>query len=104
CCSDLDTVFKLTTGGKITVLHRFNGTDGSAPKGGVVQGSDGNLYGTASGGGKYNGGVAFKLTLGGVLTILKSFNPQSLDGYEPWTLILATDGKFHGTTRFGGHV
>jgi len=74
CCSSSDTVFKLTTSGKVTVVYRFDGTHGSVPYGGLVQGSDGNLYGTASSGGKYNGGVVFKLTAGGSITVLPCSN------------------------------
>jgi uncharacterized repeat protein (TIGR03803 family) len=60
-------VFKLTSsaGGKWkeTVLHSFTGgKDGGQPLGGVVQDGAGNLYGTASIGGKYQVGTAFKLT------------------------------------------
>lgn len=104
CCSDLETVFKLTTTGKVTVVYLFDGKHGSVPNGGVVQGNDGNFYGTASSGGDYNGGVVFKLTPGGSITVLKSFNSNSLGGWEPWSLILATDGNFYGTTRWGGTV
>ena len=104
CCSDSDTVFKLTTGGKLTVIHHFNGMDGKSPRGGVVQGNDGNFYGTALGGGKFNGGVVFKLTPGGSITVQHNFDAYGapLDGWEPWTLILATDGNFYGTTHWGG--
>jgi uncharacterized repeat protein (TIGR03803 family) len=106
CCSSSETVFKLTTTGKVTVVYLFNGTHGSVPNGGVVQGNDGNLYGAASSGGAYNGGVVFKLTLGGSITVQHNFdaNGAPLDGWEPLTLILATDGNFYGTTRWGGTV
>ncbi|HMK85308.1 MAG TPA: choice-of-anchor tandem repeat GloVer-containing protein, partial [Steroidobacteraceae bacterium] len=59
------TVFKVTPSGMETVLHSFTaeGTDGAAPLAGVVQGSDGNLYGTASGGGANGTGGVFKITL-----------------------------------------
>ena len=105
CCSFSDTVFKLTTGGKVTVVYKFDGTHGSVPYGGLVQGSDGNFYGSASSGGKYNGGVVFKLTAGGSITVLYNFNPQGSNGFAPVAgLVLATDGKFYGTTQFGGQA
>ncbi|MGH9500731.1 MAG: choice-of-anchor tandem repeat GloVer-containing protein [Terriglobales bacterium] len=46
---------------KYTTLNKFNGSDGAGPNG-VTVGSDGNLYGTTTAGGKYNGGVVFGIT------------------------------------------
>jgi len=55
-------VFKLDAAGNETVLYNFTGgTDGSEPSAGVIQDSDGNLYGTTYGGGKGEGGVVFKI-------------------------------------------
>ena len=55
------TVFKITTNGTLTTLHFFNGANGSRPLGGLLQGSDGNFYGTTVGGGAYDGGTIFRL-------------------------------------------
>jgi uncharacterized repeat protein (TIGR03803 family) len=55
------TVFKLSSSGKESVLHRFQaGSDGSAPLAGVIRDSAGNLYGTASGA-SGGSGVLFKI-------------------------------------------
>jgi uncharacterized repeat protein (TIGR03803 family) len=52
------TVFRVTTGGKETILHSFgNGKDGYIPLGRLLN-VNGTLYGTTSGGGKYHGGSA----------------------------------------------
>jgi uncharacterized repeat protein (TIGR03803 family) len=62
--SDLGTVFKLNTNGSgFTLLHTFAGgsTDGFDSRAGLLQGSDGALYGTTSGGGASNLGTVFKL-------------------------------------------
>ena len=85
-----------------TLLHSFNGTDGSAPYA-VVQGTNGNFYGAASGGGAYANGTVFKITHGGTLTTLHSFCAQAgcPDGSAPNGLVLATDGNFYGTTASG---
>ena len=40
------TVFRISPTGKLTTLHNFNGTDGNSPTGALIQGTDGNLYGT----------------------------------------------------------
>jgi uncharacterized repeat protein (TIGR03803 family) len=98
------TVFRMTTVGKLSRLYSFcaalNCADGSNPYGGLVQGTDGYLYGTTSDGG--NGyGTAFKLTGPRKLTTLHSFN--FTDGAYPEAgLVQATDGNFYGTTPQGG--
>jgi uncharacterized protein (TIGR03437 family) len=45
-------------------LHNFTGTDGSGPEAGLVEGADGNLYGTTEFGGAESQGTIFKLQLG----------------------------------------
>lgn len=117
------TVYKLTPGGVQTVIYNFNldsnGTtavNGIYPVGGLVQGPDGNFYGTASGGGNVgavcNGtlgcGVVFKLTPAGKYTVLHTFNgalANPPDGGVPTSrLLLAANGKLYGTTYSGGNV
>lgn len=100
------TVFKITAAGKLTTLHTFcslpNCQDGYGPTGPLVQGSDGNFYGTTLSGG---GGVVFKITPTGTLTTLYTFcsKPGCTDGrYPNGGLIQATDGNFYGTTSAGG--
>ena len=102
------TVFKITPGGSLTTLHRFNVNDGYWPYTGLVQGSDGNFYGTTNLGGidGVNGqGTVFKMTPGGTLTTLYSFCSQSncSDGGDPYgALVLARDGNFYGVASGGG--
>jgi uncharacterized repeat protein (TIGR03803 family) len=64
--SDGGTIFKMTPAGVVTVVHSFVGgaTDGLWPRGGLIQASDGNLYGTTDAGGATNHGTLFKMTLG----------------------------------------
>ena len=103
------TIFKITTDGILTTLYNFcaqaNCTDGEAPYNGLVQTTDGSLYGTTSLGGAYNGGTVFKISLTGSLTTLYSFCAQTncSDGYSPFgMLVRAADGNFYGTTQGGG--
>ena len=102
------TVFQMTPSGAVTILHSFmDGSvtnDGESPNGALVQGLDGNLYGTTFRGGAFNGGTVFKITLAGVVTILHSFG-NGTDGTDALgTLVQASDGTFFGTTRGGGTV
>jgi uncharacterized repeat protein (TIGR03803 family) len=55
------TVFKITPKGVLTTLHSFDGTDGSAPWGGLVQAPDGFFYGTTVEGGTYGNGTIFRV-------------------------------------------
>jgi uncharacterized repeat protein (TIGR03803 family) len=61
------SVFQLTPAGGLTTLVSFTGTTGafpgSAPFGGLVQGTDGNLYGVTQTGGAANVGVFFQLPM-----------------------------------------
>ena len=78
--------------------------DGSYPIGGIMQASDGSLYGTTAGGSGVGLGTIFKLTLGGGLTTLYDFcsQPNCTDGYQPQgTLVQGTDGNLYGTTFSG---
>ncbi len=55
------TIFELSSGHKLTVLHTFVGTDGANPLGGLLRDSHGNLYGTTYLGGSFDAGLAFIL-------------------------------------------
>lgn len=120
------TVFEITSEGALTTLYNFCSVivdglcaDGSAPSSGVIQGTDGNLYGTTQYGGDNafdnnfyyccSGGTAFKLTLSGQLTTLYQFcsvlttnGEYCLDGGSPNGLVQATNGNLYGTTYGGG--
>ena len=104
------TVFKITPGGMLTTLYSFCAqsgcTDGSIPYAGLIQATNGDLYGTtADGGANGNYGTIFKITPGGALTTLYSFCSQSgcTDGaYPNGGLVQATNGDFYGTTTSGG--
>jgi uncharacterized repeat protein (TIGR03803 family) len=98
------TVFRITPAGKETVLYNFcsqtNCTDGSAPESGLVQTSDGTLYGTTVLGGEIGAGTIFELTGSGKLTTLYSFG--AVGGNPPSSLVQARNGKFYGTVLNGG--
>jgi uncharacterized repeat protein (TIGR03803 family) len=102
--TDDGTVFKVTPSGTETVLHAFakTGTDGQTPYAGLIQGSDGNLYGTTYFGGAHGFGTVFKVTPGGTETVLYSFAGGN-DGEHPYAgVIQGSDGNFYGTTYQGG--
>jgi uncharacterized repeat protein (TIGR03803 family) len=100
------TVFKMTPSYAISVLHSFAaGLDGGTPMGGLVQATDGNLYGSATGYGTADGGVLFRITLGGKYTVLHDFDSHagSGGGYTPISAMLQhTNGVLYGMTLSGG--
>ena len=95
------TVFQMTTNGDLTTLAAFNNTNGAFPASALVQGLDGNFYGTTTGGGVYTNGTVFRISTNGMLTSLYSFTGTN-DGATPSGLTLGSDGNFYGTTVSGG--
>ena len=107
CQGGCGTVFKITPAGTLTTLHSFDWYDGASPTGALVQGNDGNFYGTTYGGGAAPrvGTVYSKSPRGGALTTLYSFCAQAncTDGQQPYAgLVRGSDGNFYGTTLEGG--
>jgi uncharacterized protein (TIGR03437 family) len=116
------TIFKLTPSGTVTTLHTFGISEGANPMAGLVQGTDGNFYGTTEFGGVGNCpftegfpssgcGTVFKISPTGAFTLLYSFGTKSsasatlADGANPIAgLIQASDGNFYGMTASGGIV
>jgi len=111
------TVFRISSNGALTTVYHFcsqgsNCSDGNEPVAGVVEGNDGNLYGTTVRGGagsacpySYGCGTVFQMTTSGTLTKLKAFCTQvnCADGLFPQAaLVQSAFGSFYGSTQSGG--
>ena len=105
------TVFKITPSGILTTLYSFcsqtDCTDGMQPYTGLVQGTNGDYYGTTNRGGVNGYGTVFKITPNGILTTLYDFcskgGDNCTDGELPYGgLVQGISGDFYGTTQFGG--
>lgn len=90
----------------IQIIREFGFTNrlASGPYGGVIQGTDGALFGTTYSGGISNAGTVFRMsTDGSGFTILHRFGASADDGSKPRaSLIQARDGALYGTTSSGG--
>ncbi len=117
CADGCGTVFEITAAGKVTTLYRFcaqtDCPDGQFPEAGLVQGTNGNFYGTTSKGGTNEEcnslytvgcGTVFEITSAGKLTTIYNFcsKPSCSDGFFPFAnLIQSTNGEFYGTNVSG---
>jgi uncharacterized repeat protein (TIGR03803 family) len=102
------TVFRITTKGVLTKIYDFAaeaapGNIGYLPRAGLIQASDGNLYGTAWQGGAFTTtGTIYQLTLGGVGTLEASFD-ASTTGFAPLDALLqGSDGRLYVTLQYNG--
>ena len=97
------TIFRIDLAGALTTLHSFTGgAGGSEPRGALVEGPDGKLYGTTFNGDNEGGqGTVFRIALDGTFENLHNFSGP--DGLNPAAgLVVGPDGFFYGTTQYGG--
>jgi len=101
---DNGTIFKVSPSGVFTSLHSFNGLgDGSCPYGPLMQATNGQIYGTTSGGGSTQYGTIFSLAASGTVKTVYAFAGPPFDGaYPHGGVVQATDGSLYGTTLLGG--
>lgn len=95
-------LMRLASAQTFTEIHAFEATSSYPPyPNQLVQGRDGNFYGTTRDGGTLSQGTAFKITPAGILTTLVEFTgPNGRNSQAP--LIQGRDGHFYGTTVLGG--
>jgi uncharacterized repeat protein (TIGR03803 family) len=98
------TIYEITRTGTFSVIHAFypHILDGATPLSGLVQASDGNLYGTTSEGGTGNAGTIYVIGLGGVnYSVL--YNLDGITASQPEAeLSQDTNGILYGDTYAGG--
>jgi uncharacterized repeat protein (TIGR03803 family) len=101
---DWGTIFKITPGGTFSSIYSFTGVaDGGFPYAELVQGTDGNFYGTTLEGGISKGwGTVFEITPDGLLNSLHSFTGGADGGSPEAALVQGVDGRLYGTTSEGG--
>jgi uncharacterized repeat protein (TIGR03803 family) len=91
CFGGCGTIFRFTPPSKLTTLLALDGSSQGFSPGGLVQGTDGNIYGTA-------GSIVFRFTLSGKFTVLTTF--PFANGFLPTSassgLLQASNGKLYG--------
>jgi uncharacterized repeat protein (TIGR03803 family) len=90
-----------------TIIHRFNGSNGSHPQGRLYADGRGSLFGTTADGGANNLGVVFELK-----NVAGQYQPHVLHSFRGWrfgdgansvaTLGSDAKGNLYGTTVAGG--
>lgn len=102
----LGVVFAINgDGSNYRVLHAFAGAGGGAtPFAGLIEGTDGKLYGTTIAGGTGSQGVIFRLDKdGGAYEVLRHFTGLGGEGRNPYgNLVEGRNGALYGTTLGGG--
>ncbi|MEY4570343.1 MAG: hypothetical protein RLZZ398_1782 [Verrucomicrobiota bacterium] len=102
------TLYKISAAGALTTLYDATNVTALRPYSSLVEGPDGNFYGTSQGGtGSTAGGNVFKMTPAGGVSTLVSFSglgSQLSSGSSPvdGALVFGVDGKLYGATNYGG--
>jgi len=97
------TVFRLSTKGKLKILHSFDpSTEGSVPIGPVMIGIDDNFYGTTSGGGSASAGILFQLASSGTYKVLHNFQSATEGNDSMAGLVQGSDKFLYGVMSAGG--
>ncbi|MGA2591887.1 MAG: choice-of-anchor tandem repeat GloVer-containing protein [Bryobacteraceae bacterium] len=93
-------IFQFTPSGTYSQLYAFRAhDDGEIPIAGVVEGSDGAIYGTTSAAGANGQGTIYRLSNAGLQTL---YSFSGADGSAPSILVAAKNGTFYGITESGG--
>jgi uncharacterized repeat protein (TIGR03803 family) len=100
------TIFRISTGGVYSVLrHLKAATDGGFPEGSLVQGTDGNFYGTTRSGGLNGGGTIFQVNpTTSVYTVLRHLSPATDGSNSLGGLVAGPDGYFYGMTNMNSRI
>ena len=101
---NMGTVYQLTAGGVLQVLHAFAGgkTDGSYPQSGLVEGPNSVFYGTTEYGGATASGTVYSITPTKTFALVHALDGMN-DGQYPFgNLVLEPNGSLYGVASYSG--
>ena len=96
------SVFEITVKERFVLLHDFDEKSGENPTSPLIFGNNGELIGTAPGGGDFGAGVVFQIAKDGKFTQLHSFKGGTGGAYPYSGLLIDSGGNLYGTTEEGG--
>jgi uncharacterized repeat protein (TIGR03803 family) len=100
------SIFRMLPSGTVAVIKKLTGaTEGAQPKGGLVQGSDGALYGMTYAGGKYTQGTIIRITTNTTspaFSVLAHLNGAAMGNVPVNSLTIGKDSTFFGVAQKGG--
>lgn len=96
------TIFKVSSNGAFSTLYALNYTDGAYPHAGLIQGSDGNFYGTTYSGAYDANGTLFRITPAGTISTLLAFDGFNDGAHPASALVEGVNGALYGTTTADG--
>ena len=103
-------IVQVTPGGQLNLVHAFalDGSQGNQPQGPLVEGPDGDLYGTtntSTNGGTTAAGLAFKVQPGAGGAFISLGALPSSGGVRPSNaLFVGSDANLYSTTVAGGNL
>lgn len=103
--SGAGAIMRITPDGTAVVVHSLAGatSEGAVPYSGLIQATDGNLYGTSYAGGEKSLGTVYRVGLDGTYATVFSFHNDSQLPYQPYAaLVQGPDGALYGTSLRGG--
>ena len=108
------SIYRIPSAGGFQTIHSFPGSANpfasTIPKGPLLMGRDGELFGTISLDFNSTGpfGTVYEVTPNGEYTVLHVFrgdiSVNSTDGVDPSNLVQGSDGLLYGSTSSGGRV
>ncbi|MGL5827329.1 MAG: choice-of-anchor tandem repeat GloVer-containing protein, partial [Nocardioides sp.] len=102
---DNGAIFRMSPAGQVSVLNKMNGANGGRPLAGLIEGSDGLLYGTIRKWGPWKNrlgfGVIYSMTPAGTMNVLHVFDGNG-GGHPEHAVIQGQDGALYGTFFEGG--